>query len=299
MQNVDKTEKTEIYNRYVASLSPTGRKQYPAVAKRVLFGFKMDGHKFPAIEFDRPGVEKLIKAMRDYGYSDGSIDFYWRVIRRLFKVAGKPWPFERHDNPVINELNVMALALPFETIRKMVQAHHEGKLSIHESYFLALSTIYGLRDHEIAGLTPAHFDLRQRAVYVETAKHGRQRYHLIPEETFPIFQELVPHLPPTNRHRVIKGFHGIEKKAGIVHTPYTGFHSIRRSLDHFLFKAGLDQPSIKMFMRWKRDKSDMSMGYAEVRFAGEDGGYVSMSSSDTEQDKQVFKVHPFLPLWRV
>lgn len=284
-----KAEKEVILERYVASLSPSGKKQYPAIAKRVL------AH----IDFTKPSVEHYLSYLSDEGYSDGSIDFYWRVIRRLFHVAQVPWPFERHDNPVINEMNVMALALPIETIQTMIQAQKEGKLTLHNSFYLALSTTYGMRDAEMASLTPSHFDLNNQLIYVETAKHGRQRYHLIPDEIYPIMLEIVPHLPPANRFQVIRHFYAVEKASGLQHTPDTGWHSIRRSLDHYLLKAGLDAASLRTYMRWKRDRADMAMGYAQVRFAGQGGGHVSMSASDADQDRQIYEsYHPFLRFWR-
>lgn len=296
---MQKSDKQIVLDEYISSLSPTGKKQYPQIARRVLFGFRLDdGPHVPGIDFSKPSVEKFVQALRDYGYADGTIEFYWRVIRRLFKVKGEKWPFTRHDNPTVNEMNVLSLALPYETVKKMIDAHHRGQLTIHESYFLALSTIYGLRDKEMADLTPAHFDLKRRMVFVETAKSGRQRYHLIPDETYPIFEELVPHLPPFNRHNAIRAFHSVEKKAGIRHVPETGWHAVRHSITHFLFKAGLDQPSIELFMRWKTKKGDMASNYAKGRFVSEDGGVMNMSNSDTDQDRQVFEVHPFLPLWR-
>ena len=39
----------------------------------------------------------------------------------------------------------------------------------------------------------------------------------------------------------------------------------------------------------------MAMGYAQVRFAGQGGGHVSMSASDADQDRQIYESdHPFL-----
>lgn len=286
---MDADEKAEIYKRYVSALSPSAKKQYPPIAKRIL------SH----IDFNRESVKNFIQLMRNEGYSDGSVDFYWRVIRRLFRVANVPWPFERHDNPVIHELNVMAIALPMETIHTMIETQKAGKLTIHDSFFLAMSTIYGLRDAEMASLTPENFDLENQMVFVETKKYGRQRFHSIPDEIFPIILEIAPHLPPTTRQRVIRSFHAIERASGLRHTPDTGWHSVRRSLDHFLLKKGLDIPSAHSFMRWKRVRKEMAIGYAQVRFAGSGGGYVSMSESDADQDKLIFdKYHPFLPLWR-
>ena len=280
--------KQEILTLYESELSPDNARQYLSLAKKYLAKH----------DLTKASTERYIQQLRDEGYADGTIDLRWRVIRRLYKLAGEPWPFKRWESPKIRELEVVALALPKETIRTMVHAARRGHCDPIDTLYLALSTVYGLRKAEMADLNAARFDLHSNIVYVETKKHGRERYHAIPQEILPIVREVAPHLGKTSAQNVGKAFLRIEESSGIQHTPSTGFHSIRRSLDHFLIEGGATELATRSFMRWKREKADQVRRYHHVRFAGVDGGVADMADSDRKQDGEIFKVHPFLPYWR-
>ncbi len=163
---------------YTASLSSEGTDRYVTVAKNFLRYLKDR-------PMDRAAVEGWIKRRRDIDKcADGTLHWEFSVIRRLYIAAlgEKGWPFRRGDAPVIRQGNVYAPALGAITVAKLVATARAMSRPTY-ACFLALSTTYGLRRVEMASMTPA--SLKGNLLYVETAKHGRQRHHLIPPHILP------------------------------------------------------------------------------------------------------------------
>lgn len=257
----------------------------------------------------RKAVERYIAKMREEEYSDGRIDLEWRTLRRFFKIAGVEWPFRRHEGPKIREREVFAPALDPEIIRQMIKAATTGILNAEESAMLALSTIYGLRRVEMASIvsgggdTLSDINLKSRVLFIQTAKHGRQRYHLIPEEIVPYLAAYRFPKKPRPAQELTDLFYSIERKLGLDHIPEVGWHAIRRTLVQVLIEAGLPELTVMSFLRWKRtERSMVALYYATTRvgLGGVRGRTleVQMKESDRRIDEAVFEVHPFLPEWR-
>jgi hypothetical protein len=76
-------------------------------------------------------------------------------------------------------------------------------------------------------------------------------------------------------------YRSIEAKAGLEHQDGAGWHSFRRSLDTILVQWNYIYT--KIFLRWKLS-GDMALAYVTL--------------DPLKVDEEVFKHHPFLPLWK-
>ncbi len=249
-------------------------------------------------------VRKWLEKMKHDGYADGTVARDFATLRRFFIVNHLEWGFRRGEGPVIREQQVWAPRLDPETICKMVQVARgtvppaSTKLSPGHAAFLAMSTIWGLRREEMQELKPQWVDLEHCTLYVETIKHGRQRYHVIPPEVVPV-------LSAWDFHRIsvdwiseifgqLKTAVGLTRDAGME----VGWHSIRRSLTHELFGAGCNASEIANFLRWKRSGSDMAMRYASTPVIGLGISRREVGFDDRAEDEKILAKHPFLPFWR-
>ena len=102
--------------------------------------------------------------------SKGTVDFAFRVIRRLFVTNGVDWPFRRGEGPQVRVRDQDQFGLDPLAIKKAVIAALEGNLEPRDAAFLALATTYGLRLGEIAH------------------KGDPERHHLVPEEIVPVLE---------------------------------------------------------------------------------------------------------------
>jgi len=77
-----------------------------------------------------------------------------------------------------------------------------------------------------------------------------------------------------------------------------GWHSIRRTLITLLHQSGVDPFTVHQFMRWKGAQRDMAMDtrYHATHFVGLEG--TKVVTLEAQSDKEVFKKHPLLKLWR-
>lgn len=257
-------------------------------------------------DLSRRTIDRFLEHMKEEGYADGTVDLAFRVLRRFFIVNGLEWPYRRGEGPVIREREVYAPALDPTLIAELIAAAVAGKLDTEETGCLALATVFGVRRAELAALTPDDLRLDEGLLFIETAKHGRQRWHLIPGEIQEPLSRLKEKLPLGSPMRITNIWYRIEEKTGLAEirqerkakgeTWEIGWHSIRRALDHLLIDAGLPLPTVMDFMRWKRANL-MPARYYSVPFVGRETS-LRLGGEDRRVDEQVFKVHPFLPMWR-
>jgi len=275
-----------LLDNYERSLRSEGvtRNLYLSYARRFL-DFASDR------ALDRKAVEDYLKLLRKKGYSDGTVNFAFRVIRRVYICNGIPWDFRRGEAPQIRQSEVFAPALDPEDITEMITARE--KLTQQERAFLALSTAYGLRRTELANITQSDLDLNSDTIFVATAHRGRQRYHIIPVEIKPYLEDY--NFAPMNEFDASTIFLSIEYKAGLEHIDGVGWHAIRRTLDTLLLDQ-LPEATVADFMRWK-SRGVMPQRYYATKFVGRKGGTV-VSKASRSVDEKVFAVHPFLPHWR-
>ena len=281
-------DKDEALQKYIEGMGVSQNQHYVRIASEFL------RH---ATELDRENIVRYTKRKQKEGYSAGSIELFQRTIRALYRRNGAVWPLKRGENASVPANEERILALSSATVKQLIDGAMHGKLNILQAFYLALSTVYGLRRTEIARVRMPHINLESRSFYAQTAKGGRDRYHRIPEEILPIFRGACPYLETVSPYKVSEAFPEIEKACGVAHIADTGWHSIRHSLEYHLIENGLTELTVREFMRWgKRSRTDMVSRYHDVQFVGVDGAELGRAGA---QDEQVFEKHPFLPFWRM
>ena len=175
--------KEELLENYSKRLGSKGK------TRNLYLKYVTDFLEYSDGNFDRETVEKYLEHLRkQHKYSEGSISFIFGILRTLFNRNSIEWPFARGDAPQIHENKVQAPALHPKTIIKMIQAVKE-KGGLEEKAFLSLSTTYGLRKVEMKELTQSDVRIKDRTIHIATAKHGRERTHIIPGEIVPYLKE--------------------------------------------------------------------------------------------------------------
>jgi integrase len=250
---------------------------------------------------DRAAVDRYLNGLRRKGRKPGTINFVFRVIRRIFTVNGLEWEYRRGEAPPIGQRDEYRPQLSTDIIRVMVEAAISGKLHEDESCFLACSTVYGLRREEMINLKPDDVDLANDAIYVSTVKMGRQRYHQVPPA------EIKPYLAAHDfsKRYSLTGmsqlFWMIVNNSGLggLKSQRLGWHAIRRAVLDGLIDNGVNGFAARAFLRWKGSSSaEMAM---PERYYGNVVVDLNGSTSLLEEaagDEEIFQKHPFLPMWR-
>jgi len=278
----------EMVWKYSENVAPTSRRKYTGAVKRFV--------DFAGGDFGRERLLAYIKHLQNEGYSPNTISrFDLTAIRRFYKVNGLEWPLKRWELPSVSERDIYAPALHQDVIAKLVATARAGKVPRGDAALLALSTTYGLRRVEMTTLRPHDVDWEHKVLFIRTAKHGRERLHIMPEALVPYLKAgLGRPLSPT---QASKAFYRLEVAAGLRKMPEVGWHGIRRALTRALVEANLPEAVIRNFLRWKRSSDDMLLRYHATTVVGEDGTFTDPGRRDREVDEMVFKVHPFLRLW--
>ena len=215
------------------------------------------------------------------GYSDSSVRWTYYALKRTYKAVGCPFTVTLEDLPLgLRRATERPVLSPDEVASLIAFARQRGNKA--ERFYLAMSTVYGLRRVELSRLTQESFV--DSTVQVATAKHGTPRRHLIPGEIQPV---VTAALQANALGYSISGltamFRELHDKTGL-NRGKLGWHSIRRALDTQLLDAGLNYYSVRDFLRWKAPPSDMPSLYHH--------------SNPAEVDAAVFAVHPYIALWR-
>jgi len=276
-----------MLDRYGCAVSPVSRRKYVSAVSRFV--------SFSRGDFGHDALVAYVDHLRRQGYSPGTIKkFDLPAVRRFYRVNGIPWPLQAWEVPPLGEGDVYAPALSPELISRLIDAAKTKALP-GDTALLALSTAYGLRRGEMCGLSPSDVDLDRGLIRIATLKGGRQRRHLVPQAIAPYLDRIPFGISPSQASRA---FYRLEEAAGLRRMPEVGWHSIRRSLVRGLVQAGLPEPVIRDFLRWKRGtSSDMLLSYFSTQVVGEDGIRADISRRDEETDRMVFGVHPFLSMW--
>ncbi|MFA5376691.1 MAG: hypothetical protein WC455_13165 [Dehalococcoidia bacterium] len=283
-----KSQKDEMLSKYAASLSGSDR------TRALLLSFCEDFlERIRYREPNRAAVVMYMKYLRNEAeYSDNSINLKWRTLRRFFIVNGLEWPFTRNEVPRVRESDVYAPALHPDLIKKFIALAHAGDLTQAEAALLALSTTYGHRRAELATTTKLDVDIASGMLLVKTLKHGRERWHVIPDEIVPWIEGY--EFPPLTEDRVTRIYLSIEEKTGMKHIDATGWHSIRRTLVTLVGRY-CSELEVHKFFRW--GDTAMEQRYTSVRFVGGDEDTREMAGAESQIDTRVFAQHPFLGMW--
>jgi len=284
---MDNAELLEVYSKGLSSSGKT-RTHYLKYAQDFL--------KYAEGKIDKETIEGYLKHLSGvHKYNDGTINFIFRVIRTMFSRNNIDWPYNRGDSPSIRESSITAPALHPELIKKMIRTVKDTG-EPDEKAFLALSTTYGLRRVEMIGLKDIDIRLKDKTIHIATAKHGRERTHIIPEAILPYLKQYT-FSNAMSEFALLGVWYRIEYRVGLKHTHRVGWHSIRRTLNTMLGKV-VSQDSRKGFMRWKqRTSSDMGFRYSAQTFIGEEGETTEVVGEALTVDQEVFAVHPFLDAW--
>lgn len=282
---------TELLENYSKRLGSKGK--YRTLYTRLANDFLeyADGN------LDREIILNYMEKLKRQKYSDGTINLRFRVIRTLFKRNNLEWPFGRGEAPQIREDRIEAPALHPNTIIRMIEAA-KGKGNPDELAFFALSTTYGLRRVEMVELEQKDVRLKDRTIHIATAKHGRERTHVIPEEIVP-YLKAYDFDQPISEFSLFVLWYRLEHNIGLTHIPHVGYHSVRRTLNTLLARK-LSDITVKSFMRHKqRTSSDMTYRYSAVKFVGEEEESVEVTGGALLADQDVFAegVHPFTKYW--
>jgi integrase len=243
---------------------------------------------------DRASIDQYIGNLRKKN-KPGTVNFAFRVIRRLFAVNKIDWVYRQGEAPLIKQRDEYRPQLSIESIGAIIIAAKNGKLFPHEQCFVALSTTYGLRRTEMANLRLDDINLKTRALFIATVKFGRERYHLIPPEIMPYIEQ-----HDFNEHYALATLNVIFKHILLkckIRLPNVGWHSIRRALYDSGVKNGIDALAMRAFMRWKGATGELAM---PARYYGNvvvGLGTTTPVLNEAKGDEDVFEKHPFLPFW--
>lgn len=291
-------DKTSLLSKYAINLSGSKNKAHYLSYAKLYLDYSSD--------FNKEGIDKFLNKMRKQGKSQGTINFIFRVIRRLYNVNAMAlikedieWPYRPGESPQIEQRSEHKPALAPEVISKMIETAKTGDLDAQEIAILALSTTYGLRRGEMARVHQIDIAFNEKTIFIHTEKGGRQRYHLIPDEIIP-YLEAYDFETSVSKKTISQIFWRVINKSGMeaLQKERLGWHSCRRTLITLLENNGLSLPAVHAFMRWKSSSSDMAMEmrYHATSFVGLDG--TTPVTSEAEGDKEIFERHPFLENWR-
>ncbi len=228
-------------------------------------------------KYDRDDVIRYLCYLREEGYRQSSIEVMVRPVRLLAQIQG--WTFPRLAMPKVRDGDVSRPILSNEKVYLMIKRGKEV-LSDRELAYLALSTTYGLRREELSSL--GRIDGK---VTVNTVKGGPVTNHVVPDEIEPYlegYERIGVRYMSFTFQRMIK------KLSIVLPSGNYGWHAIRRGLATELLYRDVSLINIVRFMRW-------SDGTVKGQF-----GMLAIygKRNQEEVDKSVFKVHPFLSIWR-
>jgi hypothetical protein len=227
----------------------------PAYDRRDLLGF----------------IDHLIKA----GYGSASIHTMLAGVRALFRAMELPWPLDKGDTHLGLQTTEDAGAIydpgEIETLIRNVP-----KLGYPDLQIVALSTMYGFRNTELAMILSAGCD--GKLLTVQTTKNGRKRVLPIPSVLSKILHFGVYPIGSAGLHH---HFDTIMNRC--LRAPRTGegWHAIRRGLVSGMSANGVDSYTIHKYMGWRVPET--AFGYDR--------------RTPLEVCTMVYEKHPFLPVW--
>lgn len=263
-----------------------GRRREPSTVKSYIwFARKFCRYTHKTQGFTRLDCLKYIDHLIEQGRAPNTIIWTYNAMRRVLRCIGEESPISMDDMPRgIRRKVGIGPTLSHERIAKLI-SYARRKGTPTEQFFLAMSTVYGLRQSELARLIPTSFSPTLSTVQIDTLKHGEPRTHSVPDEIksairLAIDCKALGYSPATAN----KVFRELYAKSGMKRDKGTGWHSIRRALDTALLRDGVPYHIVRNFLRWVQSSHDMP------------GVYFHMNPS--EVDREVFAKHPFLALWR-
>ncbi len=238
-------------------------------------------------------LRRFFLAREEQGISPRSRATEFVRLKKLFEANDWPWPFKKEDRPVADD-EPFAPALSYDEVLKLISARDE--YSPQENFYLALSVTYGPRREEIGRVKK--IDVRDNTILIRTAKRGKQRAHLIPEEIAPIISAWRPR--ERGAGALSYSFRKIMEKSGLGKRPGYGFHSIRRILLTLLITnlAKNDLPPFMAAEFLRFSKTSAGAVFLGSATAGIYAHSEVLSDQPFHLDRLVFSAHPFLAAYR-
>ncbi len=218
-------------------------------------------------------------------------EFY--ILKKLAESNHWAWPFFKEDTPRSYD-DTEEPAFTRDQVISLITSH--PLLSRTEKFYLACSTIWGLRSIEMSRIEKRDYD--DRTIKIKKSKREKSTPRLIPEELRPLFREAHPSL--TEKASLSVMFARICRKAGIQRERRQSFHAIRRCLSDEL-------EYVCTVNRIRKSYLGAFIGWADAKIGAEAGGaamagtYIKHNrpgQDPFEVDRTILRVHPFLQYWK-
>jgi len=239
--------------------------------------------------FTRQDYLRYFDYLIDRGFAPRTLIWTYSALMKMAQCIGEGYPITIEDLPRHTSYRKTAaelaeLMLSHGKVYSLV-TNIRRKGTPAEQFYLAMSTIYGLRRVELAELSASSFDSTLSTVTVQAAKGGEMRTHHVPQEIKPsirlaINTKSIGYAPGT----LSLMFINMCQKASVRRGDGVGWHSIRRALNTYLLRDQVPYHVVRDFLRWKASSKDMP------------GLYFHLESH--EVDQIIFEKHPFLEMWR-
>jgi len=248
--------------------SPRTRSLYQSICKKFLT---------ESGDFSRPGMIKYLEGM---GYCDNSVRTAYYVLKRLCKALEIKFPLDTEFLPPLpDEEETYTPTTKVENIRRLIDywKNYPGE---YITSLLFMSTVFGFRSIEMVDV-----EVGTSSIIVKVAKRRARpekpilREHPIPEDKIKYLAGYEPMSEMTVKYTFWKAC----RRAGVKRQVKENWHAIRRCLNTACIDANINKTMLKRFLRWSRDRRDMSDVYYHRPF--------------NEINEEIFSVHPFLKLW--
>ena len=274
--NVEET--LSILNNELGRKSPKTRQYYRCIAKRFLE---------ESCDYSRAG---MLKWLDSYGCDNSIRTVYW-ILLRLCKAVGKPFPLDTDVlPPPVDEDDIHTPIMSTGDINKLI-TYWKDYAGEYITALIFLSTIYGFRSIE---MTTLNLDVEHDSITVNVAKRHRAvlRTHLIP----PGMEVYLVGYQQSSEQTVRTAFAYACRRAGIKREKGKNWHSIRRAVDTACLNNGIPELLIKRFMRWAKNRTNMTTVYWHLDFTEANKVMFGMIPLP-DIDPPKFIKHPYLKYW--
>lgn len=228
--------------------------------------------------YEREDVIRFLGEERKRGYCQNTINTHEKPVKLLASIQG--WDYPKLSMRKVKDSEVNRPIFEREEVEVMIRVGRKV-LSGRELAYLALATTYGLRREEMcSGSEP---EISEGKIIIHPVKGGDEVTQLIPFE----INGYLKGYSPCSVSEATQMFRRILKKSGLKVGKGYGWHSIRRALATELMMEEISGLNVVRFMRWSEGAIKGEMKMLRL-YAKKDQGRV---------DREVFRVHPFLPCW--
>lgn len=234
--------------------------------------------------------DEAIRFLRTRQTKTNSRKTYASYLRTFFKAQGirrDDLPFEHDRIKVDEEDRPQRKTLPPEKVKHFIDLIKRSD-SARAGFYGSLITTYGFRPIEMGRITFESIDTEKHILRVQTAKHGRERVHHIPEPIRPYLYEYNPE--PVSDKQMPRLWHYICRDIGFRAPKGYGWYGIRHAL--FTRLANYSGVPAQAIDKWGGWQSGMISG------AGMSNIYNAPDATDLMAiDNLILEKHPFLGFW--